>query len=85
VALTPWYNQPENLRLAYDNNYLTFQFIGTTIKRPKEVRYKYFLEGLDKQWSSLTSLTEVTYNNLPPGKYTFKVSAVNSEGYWETN
>ena len=29
-GLTPWYNQPENLQLNHDNNYLTFQFIGIT-------------------------------------------------------
>jgi hypothetical protein len=34
-GLTPWYNQPENLQLNYDNNYLNFQFIGITTYRPK--------------------------------------------------
>ena len=81
-GLTPWYNQPENLQLNYDNNYLSFQFIGITTYRPKEVRYQYFLEGLDKNWSNITDQPEATYNNLPHGKYTFKAKAVNSEGYW---
>ncbi|HEY6978810.1 MAG TPA: triple tyrosine motif-containing protein, partial [Chitinophagaceae bacterium] len=80
--LTPWYNQPENLQLSYDNNYITFQFIGITMNRPKEVRYQYFLEGLDDNWSAITGKSEATYNNLPHGKYTFKTKAVNSEGYW---
>jgi ligand-binding sensor domain-containing protein/signal transduction histidine kinase len=80
--ITAWYSQPQNLQLTHNNNYITFHFIGTTTNRPKEVQYKYFLEGLDKQWSSLISIPEATYNNLPPGKYTFKVKAVNSEGYW---
>jgi ligand-binding sensor domain-containing protein/signal transduction histidine kinase len=81
-GLAPWYNQPENLQLNYDNNYLNFQFIGITTHRPKEVRYQYFLEGLDKNWSNITDQPEATYNNLPHGKYTFKARAVNSEGYW---
>ncbi|MBA2562446.1 MAG: histidine kinase, partial [Chitinophagaceae bacterium] len=81
-GLTPWYNQPENLQLAYNNNYITFQFIGITTNRPKEVKYKYFLEGLDENWSTLTDRPEAAYNNLPHGKYTFKVKAVNSEGYY---
>ena len=81
-GLTPWYNQPENLQLNYDNNYLSFQFIGITTYRPKEVRYQYFLEGLDKNWSNITDQPEATYNNLPHGNYTFKAKAVNSEGYW---
>ena len=81
-GLTPWYNQPENLQLNYDNNYLSFQFIGITTYRPKEVRYQYFLEGLDKNWSNITDQPEASYNNLPHGNYTFKAKAVNSEGYW---
>lgn len=81
-GLTAWYNQPENLQLAYNNNYITFQFIGITTKRPKEVHYKYLLRGLDENWSAVMDKPEATYNNLPPGKYAFKVKAVNSEGYW---
>ena len=40
------------------------------------------LEGFDEKWSSLTSRTEASYTNLPHGKFTFKVKAANSEGYW---
>jgi len=82
TGLTRWYNQPENLRLSYNNNYITFQFIGITVNRPKEVRYKYVLQGLDEHWSAVTDKSEASYNNLPPGNYTFKVKAANSEEYW---
>ncbi|MGC3947147.1 MAG: triple tyrosine motif-containing protein [Chryseolinea sp.] len=81
-GFTPWYNQPEDLQLNYDNNYLSFHFIGITTYRPREVRYQYFLEGLDKNWSNITDQPEATYNNLPYGNYTFRAKAVNSEGYW---
>jgi ligand-binding sensor domain-containing protein/serine phosphatase RsbU (regulator of sigma subunit) len=77
-----WYGLPENLSLAHNNNYLTFNFIGITSKSPKKVKYKYKLEGLDENWSALTSRTEAPYGNLPHGTYTFKVKAMNSEGYW---
>lgn len=81
-GLSPWYNQPENLQLQYDNNYITFHFTGATTYRPKEVQYQYILEGLDNHWSTISDKPEATYNNLPHGKYVFKVKAVNSDGYW---
>ncbi|MEP7229720.1 MAG: two-component regulator propeller domain-containing protein [Ginsengibacter sp.] len=81
-GLSKWYYLPENLKLAYDNNYLTFRFVGITTKRTQHVKYQYSLQGLDKHWSSLTTNPEAIYNVLPPGSYTFKVKAVNSEGYW---
>jgi ligand-binding sensor domain-containing protein/signal transduction histidine kinase len=80
-GLSQWYNQPQDLHLAYNNNYVTFQFIGITTNRPKEVKYRYILEGLDETWSS-TAQPSAVYNNLPHGNYTFKVKSVNSEGYW---
>jgi LytS/YehU family sensor histidine kinase len=46
------------------------------------VRYRYKLEGLDDNWSTLTSRSEANYGNLPHGKYTFKVKAMNGDGYW---
>ncbi len=77
-----WYTLPENLSLAYNNNYLTFKFIGITQKQSKKVKYQYKLEGIDQNWSAISTRNEAPYGNLPQGKYTFKVKAMNSEGYW---
>ncbi len=81
-GITKWYSLPENLSLAYNNNYLTFNFIGITQKQSKKVKYQYKLEGIDENWSAITNRTEAPYGNLPQGKYNFKVKAMNSEGYW---
>ena len=83
-GLTKWYTLPDNLSLAYNNNYLTFNFIGITMMQPKKVKYQYILEGLDENWSAITNKTSAPYGNLPHGTYTFKVKAMNSEGYWST-
>jgi class 3 adenylate cyclase len=81
-GITKWYGLPEDLSLAYNNNYLNFSFIGITMMQPKKVKYQYKLEGIDDNWSALTHRTEAPYGNLPHGSYTFKVKAMNSEGYW---
>jgi signal transduction histidine kinase len=49
---------------------------------PYKVKYQYKMEGLDKNWSTITDRNEAPYGNLPNGDYTFKVKATNSEGYW---
>jgi len=81
-GLTKWYNLPGNLSLAYNNNYLTFNFVGITLNSPKKVKYQYKLEGIDENWSAITTRTAAPYGNLPQGTFTFKVKAMNSEGYW---
>jgi ligand-binding sensor domain-containing protein len=80
--LSNWYNVPQDLDLSYNNNYLTFQFVGIDINKPRHVMYQYRLEGLDNNWSSITENSYATYNNLPHGSYIFKVKAVNSDGHW---
>jgi ligand-binding sensor domain-containing protein/serine phosphatase RsbU (regulator of sigma subunit) len=83
-SLSRWYNIPENLSLPYDNNYVTFNFIGLHLKNSNAIVYQYKLDGLEKKWSSFTKSTEIPYTNLLPGKYTFMVKAMNNEGYWST-
>ncbi len=81
-GISKWYGLPENLSLAYNNNFITFNFIGITMNQPKNVKYQYILEGLDENWSAVSNKTSAPYGNLPYGTYTFKVKAMNSEGYW---
>jgi ligand-binding sensor domain-containing protein/signal transduction histidine kinase len=81
-SVSKWYGVPENLSLPYNNNYLTFHFIGITTSSPQKIKYQFKLEGLDKNWSVLNNRTEAHYGNLPHGKYTFKIKAMNSDGYW---
>ena len=83
-SIAKWYAYPENLSLAYNNNYITFTFIGVTSKLSAKVTYKYKLEGNDENWSTFSGLirADAPYGNLAPGDYTFIVKAMSSEGYW---
>jgi signal transduction histidine kinase/ligand-binding sensor domain-containing protein len=82
TGLSKWYSLPENLSLAYNNNYITFNYIGITQKNANKVMYQYILEGNNENWSAFTPFTEAHYSNLPHGRYTFKVKAMNNEGFW---
>lgn len=73
---------PINLRVPPDKNHLTFDYVGISHSYPAEVRFKYMLEGSDRDWLPVTNATFATYNNLPAGEYTFKVLAGNKNGIW---
>ena len=81
-ALLPQYGLPGNLKLAYDNNNLSFSFAAIAAPQGELLKYSYRLDGLDKQWSPLSERTEVPYGNLAHGEYTFKVKALDSRGNW---
>lgn len=76
------YGLPQNLQLSHNNNYITIGFVGISGSIDDKVKYLYKLSGLEDQWSSLSSRTEVSYGNLSPGIYTFRVKSINSDGYW---
>jgi signal transduction histidine kinase len=46
------------------------------------VRYRYILEGFDKQWTQAGSRRNAYYTNLPPRRYRFRVQAANEDGLW---
>ncbi len=82
--ISKWYSIPQKLKLSYNQNYVSFSYIGITHTNIQKIKYKYRLEGLDPNWSSATHRTEVTYGNLKPGSYTFFVKAINSDGDWSS-
>ena len=77
-----WFKLPKDLSLPYDQNHLTFDFIGIDLKTPDKTQYSYILEGFDEDWSPPSVKNEATYSNIPPGDYIFKVKSVNNDGLW---
>ena len=60
----------------YDN---TFSIVFSTLQynNPEQISYQYKIEELSNQWlSTEPGVNRVTYNNLPPGKYSFHVRAL---------
>ncbi|ULQ52762.1 sensor histidine kinase [Flavihumibacter fluvii] len=83
AGLAGAYNLPVDLKLKYHQNYLQFLFTGMHYRDRDKIRYRYILEGVDRKWSEFTDkqITE-PYRDLPPGKYVFKVAAINTSGRW---
>lgn len=63
-----------------------FSFTAPTLLSAERVTFKCILEGADKKWKFLAPGSEraVNYKNLGPGTYTFRVTACNAEGVWNT-
>ncbi|MFT7695293.1 MAG: two-component system sensor histidine kinase ChiS, partial [Candidatus Latescibacterota bacterium] len=76
------YGPVAKLQLPTTENYLAFEFYGTSFKtRPGELVYRHRLLGLDEQWIN-SKEERVEYFDLPMGNYTFEVEAVDRDlGY----
>jgi len=60
-------------------------YTGLSFVRPEQVRFKYKLEGLDKDWIDAGTRRTAYYSHVPPGNYKFTVMAANSDGVWNTS
>ncbi len=68
-----------NYKLSYTQTRLKIDVVGLSYHTNKPLLYKYKMEGLDSSWS-YTSSPSIHYNSLLPGKYVFKVKAINHDG-----
>lgn len=59
-----------------------FQYAGLSFVAPQKVRYKYKLDGFDRNWVDAGARRTAYYTNVPPGRYTFRVIACNNDGVW---
>jgi ligand-binding sensor domain-containing protein/serine phosphatase RsbU (regulator of sigma subunit) len=78
-SIDPKNDLPVGLKLSHKNNNLTFIFQATTTDN---VKYQFVLEGTGDDWSPMNDRNEAVFTNIPPGVYTFKVRAQNSNGVW---
>ena len=76
-------SETEFLELNYDDNIISFEFAALDFRNPERNQYAYFLEGFDKGWISTDAKKRyVTYTNLDPGEYVFRVRGSNNDGVW---
>ena len=68
------------LALPPGKGHLEFQYTAATFIQLEKVRFKYMLEGFDKEWTDAGTRRTAFYTNIPPGKYTFRVAACNADG-----
>jgi signal transduction histidine kinase/DNA-binding response OmpR family regulator len=70
----------QTLKLAYDENYLTFCFSALDLYNVG-TSFRYKLSGIDQDWHPDLVAGEVAYLNLQPGSYQFIVQTISKSGY----
>lgn len=70
------------ITLTHLQDVVTFEFSSLDFTSSGHNKYRYKLEGIDKDWTESGNRRTATYLHLPAGNYEFKVQGSNSQGIW---
>ncbi|HWN93511.1 MAG TPA: triple tyrosine motif-containing protein, partial [Methylomirabilota bacterium] len=71
-----------NLVLQPDDERLEIQYTSLNLSAAERARFRYRLEGYEKEWTEIGNIRFARYTKLDPGEYTFHVMAANEDGVW---
>lgn len=76
-------NCASKIELTWWEKTFSLEFSAMQYANPSGNKYKYRLEGVDKQWIFTDASHRVaSYSDLSSGKYEFQVLAANNDGVW---
>jgi len=75
-------DEAHTIDLKYKDNSFSVSFVGLHYVDPSKNSYAYKLEGFQDNWIPVAGSPRVNFSQLPPGKYTFRIRAANSDGYY---
>ncbi len=75
-------NGASKFTITPNQNNLEIAYTGLSFIKSEQVRFRYKLDGLDADWTEAGARRAAYFPYLPPGKYTFRVIAANSDNVW---
>jgi signal transduction histidine kinase/ligand-binding sensor domain-containing protein/CheY-like chemotaxis protein/AraC-like DNA-binding protein len=79
VILTKSITDTKSVDLKYDDNVFSIEFASLNYFNHDKVNIQYRMQGFDEKWITAdNNIAKVTYTNLDPGNYTFRVRALNN-------
>ena len=70
------------IRIEPSQNNFEIKYTALSFINSENLRFKYKLEGLDDNWTDAGTRRLAYFSHIPPGDYTFRVIAANSDGIW---
>jgi signal transduction histidine kinase/ligand-binding sensor domain-containing protein len=70
------------LKIPPGRHRIEFEYTGLSFVAPEKVRFKCRLNSFEAEWTDVGAKRAAIYNYIPPGNYTFQVTACNNDGVW---
>jgi signal transduction histidine kinase/streptogramin lyase len=85
VANGKAYSGTSSVALPKHTQNLEIDYTALSLAVPERVRFRYRLDGVDKDWQEPGARRQAFYTNLSPGRYAFHVTACNNDGVWNND
>lgn len=72
----------DSVSIGPSDRQLAIQYTAPSLIKSEQVRFRYRLEDVDKDWTEAGTRRAAFYPYLPPGRYRFHVIAANCDGVW---
>jgi signal transduction histidine kinase len=72
----------DNLKLSPHPRDVQIDYTSPEFLVSQKVKFRYRLDGYDRDWHEAGTRRQAFYTDLPPGKFSFRVIACNSDGIW---
>ena len=72
----------ENRHIPAGTERVEIHYTAPSLLVPDRVRFEYQLDGYDKEKREVGQRRVAYYTKIPPGNYTFHVTACNDDGFW---
>ncbi len=73
-----------HIRIPPRTRELEIDYTGLSFVVPQKLAFRYELEGYDGAWQDVGTRRQVFFNDLPPGDYTFRVTASGDGAIWNS-
>jgi serine phosphatase RsbU (regulator of sigma subunit)/ligand-binding sensor domain-containing protein len=70
------------IHLSHKEKMFSFEFAALNYNHTERNQYAYKMEGFADDWQKIGKRRIVTFTNLAPGTYNFKVKGSNNDGLW---
>jgi ligand-binding sensor domain-containing protein/DNA-binding CsgD family transcriptional regulator len=83
IILEKSLEETSEVHLSHNDNAFSFEFAALDFTDPLKNQYAYKMDGFDKNWRTTSGEQRlVTYTNLEPKTYIFRVKGSNNNGVW---
>ncbi len=76
------YSSFRQLELPKGTKNIQIDYTALSLSMPERVRFRYKLDGFDKEWLDAGARRQAFYSQIPPGAYRFEVLACNDADKW---